>query len=78
MKNGKTKTERVLEDLKIPSSQQLPSGAVSLLQETRSFEIIFAIFSLWASEGVETFGETIYKWDKEEKKKQRRKVAFVT
>ena len=39
---------------------------------------VFAIILLWAMEDVEKlFEETVYSWDKEKKKKQGQKVAFL-
>ena len=39
---------------------------------------VFAIILLWAREHVEKrFEETVYNWDKEKKKKQGQKVAFL-
>ena len=52
---------------------------MSPLGEIRSFAKFFAIILLLASEGVEKrFGETVYKKDKDKKKKPRDvKIAFV-
>ena len=63
MENGETKTERVLEDLKMPKLEEIFTTvaiwrgviATRTLRATPSFEIIFVINSLEASEGVGTF-----------------------
>ena len=69
----RNRDKRVLDDFRMPKLQEIFTTAghrVSLLRETRIFEKFLRYSSSLSSEGVEKrFGETVYKKDKEEKKK---------
>ena len=78
----KTETKKVLDDLKMPnlqkSSQESPA-CVSFCYESHSLKNVSETIELRASEGVEFFfGESAYKWNiKEEKKEKTQKVAYT-
>ena len=61
------------------SSQQLPSCVICIATRLAVLQNVFAIILLWARKDVEKlFEETVYKWDKEKRKKERRNIAFGT
>ena len=81
-KNGETETKRVLDYLRMRKQQEILT-AVSIVchryQRPAVLQNVFAIILIWTRKDVEKlFEETVYKWDKENEKKQRRKEAFGT
>ena len=81
-KNGEKERKRVLYNLRMPKLQEIFTRVAIVChcyERLAVLKNVFTIILLWARKYVEKlFEETVYKWDKEKKKKQRRNIAFWT